>query len=385
MQTPSKSHTSNPQNRHSTDRDFDRSLFLAILFLCGLGLVQVYSSSFIFAIESFDDGLFFVKKQALFVFAAILVLIATAYMPWAWLKKMSYVIWFAAFVGVCLTLVPGLGVKVGGATRWLNLGGGYRIEPSEILKYTYPFVWAYFLNKISAARERLLVKDYLFLVVSLVPMVILLKQPDFGSVAMIAFVAFALLFACGLRWRYVFASLTVLVTAGYFLIMREEYRRARITAFLDPWADPAQKGFQVIQSMLGFYSGGVTGVGMGQGQGKLFFLPEAHTDFTLSVLGEELGFVGILITLSIFGFVIMRGFQISARANDLYKMVIALGVTLMFAVTSLVNASVALGLLPTKGLGMPFLSYGGSALLAICFGLGILLNIDRNQNLKTVK
>jgi cell division protein FtsW len=160
---------------------------------------------------------------------------------------------------------------------------------------------------------------------------------------------------------------------------------ARVAAFLDPWSDPAKKGFQVIQSMLGFHAGGLTGVGLGQGQGKLFFLPEAHTDFTLAVLGEELGFIGVAGVLLIFGFVAFRGLQISVVAKTEREKVIALGVTLIFSLTAFINAGVAMGLLPTKGLGMPFLSYGGSALLSTCFGLGLLLNIDRRARVESAR
>lgn len=364
-------------------RELDRSLFLTILFLLGLGLVQVYSSSFIFAIESFDDGLFFVKKQGLFVILAIFVLLCTAYLPWKWAARLGLFFWAMAFLGVALTLVPGLGVRVGGAARWLNLGGGFRIEPSEILKYTYPLMLAFFISR--ASDYKLNAKNIGFVVLALAPFGFLLAQPDFGSVAILSVLIFALLFFQGLKWRYVAAGVSFLAVAFYFLIVKVDYRMARVTAFLDPWSDPAEKGFQVIQSMLGFYSGGFTGVGLGQGQGKLFFLPEAHTDFTLSVLGEEWGFLGILFTLVLFGYVALRGLQISVKANDQFKQIVGLGITLIFMVTAMINAGVAMGILPTKGLGMPFLSYGGSALLSTSFGLGLLLNIDRSNRESKVK
>ncbi len=376
--TSAKSHITSRQSSDNS-REFDRSLFLAVLFLLGLGLVQVYSSSFIFAIESFNDGLFFVKKQALFAVMTLVVLLVTAHLPWAWASRIATFLWGAAVIGVALTLVPGLGVKVGGAVRWLNIGGGWRFEPSELLKYTYPIVLAHIFSRSSEFRHHFDWRCGALWVLALLPLALLLKQPDFGSVAIISIMIFAMLFARGLKWRYVAALAGLIAVTFYFLVMREEYRRARIAAFLDPWSDPAQKGFQVIQSMLGFFSGGLTGVGLGQGQGKLFFLPEAHTDFTLSVLGEELGFVGIFITLTVFGFVMLRGFQISARSRDPFEQVLSLGLTLIFAFTSLLNAGVALGLLPTKGLGMPFLSYGGSALVATGFALGLLLNMDRHS------
>jgi cell division protein FtsW len=363
-------------------RELDRPFLLCILFLLGLGVVQVYSSSFIFAIESFSDGLFFVKKQALFAALGVATLLIVAYMPWHWVVRLGLAIWALAVVGVVLTLIPGVGVKVGGAARWLNLFSGLRIEPTEFLKYTYPFavaaVWSADAFSFSKKQRGWLT---FFLVL---PLALVLQQPDFGTVAILTTVLFAILFSRGLPWKYVFAGGVLSSIAAYFLIVKVEYRMARLQAFIDPWSDPAQKGFQVIQSLLGFFSGGLTGVGIGQGQGKLFFLPEAHTDFTLSVLGEELGFIGVAVTFFLFGYIALRGLQIVAKAREESQQILSLGVTLTFAVTALVNSGVALGVLPTKGLGMPFLSYGGSALLATCFGLGVLLNIEKMQRLEKV-
>lgn len=355
----------------------DRGLFLVIVFLLGLGLVQVYSSSFIFAIESFDDGLLFVKKQAVFVFASIAVLSVLSYLPYKWLEKMALTTWFLASAGLVLTLVPGIGTRVGGAARWLQISSSLRIEPSEFLKYTMPVAFSFLLTNAKFHEPRL--RNVIRWSVFVAPLALLLMQPDFGSFAIISTVCFLILFVNGLKWRYVITGLSSLTAAFYFLIVRVDYRMARVTAFLDPWADPGKKGFQVIQSMLGFHSGGVTGVGLGQGQGKLFFLPEAHTDFTMSVLGEELGFVGVVLVLMVFGFVVLRGLQVTAKVENERQRIISLGVTLTFAITTLVNAGVAMGLLPTKGLGMPFLSYGGSHLIAACLGLSLILNIDREM------
>ncbi len=353
----------------------DRGLFLAIVFLMGLGLVQIYSSSYIFAIESFNDGLFFVKKQALFILLGIALVLAFAYFSWRVLEKLMLLLWGVAAVGVVLTLIPHIGVRAGGAARWIPIASVFRFQPSELLKYMTPAVVAYLLT----AKEfvELRARAVLAWLGVVAPIVLLLRQPDFGSFAIISVVVFCILFSRGLSLRYVFGGAVALGMSFYILIVRQSYRMARILAFLNPWSDPKHKGFQVIQSMLGFHAGGIIGVGLGQGQSKLFFLPEAHTDFTLSVLGEELGFVGILVVMMILGFLVLRGLQITAQARDERQKMIALGIVLTFAITTIVNAGVAMGLLPTKGLGMPFLSYGGSQLLATAVALGILLNIDR--------
>lgn len=352
----------------------DRSLFLAVIFLVGLGLVQVYSSGFIFAIEKYDDGLFFVRRQFLFSALGLISLLTFAYLPQAWVKKVALALFAVAFLGLIATFIPGVGVKVGGAYRWLNLPFGFRFEPSELLKATFPIIAASLITQEKSTKQSIL--GFLFL---FAPLIFALKQPDFGTFAICSLVFFSILFANGLKWRYFAAALTAGVAAFYFLIMNEPYRRARLVAFLNPWADPEQKGFQVIQSLLSFYSGGLTGSGLGQGQGKLFFLPEAHTDFTLAVLGEEIGFIGVFCVLMVFAFVIFRGLQIAAQSKSQFNQLAVTGLTLNLALSVFINAGVSMGLLPTKGLAMPFLSYGGSSLVCTCIALGFILNFERQM------
>jgi cell division protein FtsW len=357
----------------------DRGLLLVTLFLIGLGLVQVYSSSFMFAIENYNDGLYFFRRQFWFAVLAVVVLIGVAQAPGSWVRNVGPWLFLLCVGLVALTYIPGLGVKVGGAQRWLKLPFGQRLEPSEMLKVTFGFWLAYVLTRRWLGAGVWI--NGLILILTTAPFVLLLKQPDFGSFAILVTVALAVFFVRGLPWRWVFAGLATSAFGFYFLIVQVPYRMARLKAYLDPWSDPEAKGFQVIQSLLSFYSGGLTGAGLGQGQGKLFFLPEAHTDFTASVLAEEMGFIGVLVTLCLFGFVILRGFQIAARARDPFVQIIAIAVTVCFGLSALLNFSVAMGLLPTKGMALPFLSYGGSSLVASALAVGLLLNIDRSQRL----
>jgi cell division protein FtsW len=352
------------------------SLFLSIITLLGIGLVQVYSSSFIFAIESYGDGLFFFKRQLIFALIAAMVLVGTVHIPFRIIEKFGWMLWGLATLGVLATFIPGLGVRVGGAIRWIHLPFGIRFEPAELLKISFS-VW---FASLICRQENILgkVKWYWLTLAMIAPLLLLLKQPDFGSFAIILIVGVSLLFAFGLQWKYIAASLAVLIPAFYFLVMLVPYRRARVLAFLDPWSDPTQKGFQVIQSMLSFHSGGLTGAGLGQGQGKLFFLPEAHTDFTLAVLGEEMGFIGFSLILALYGFVVFRGIQIAMKVEDTFKRALALGLSLTFGLSVFINAGVVMGLLPTKGLTLPFLSYGGSSLIALCFMFGLILNIENS-------
>jgi cell division protein FtsW len=359
-------------------RFLSSSLFLSLFALLCMGLVQVYSSSYIFATESYDDGLYFFKRQFIFTIIAFATLILTTQIPFEKIRQHAWLIWVGAFVLVIATFVPGLGVKVGGAQRWLRMPMGIRFEPSELLKIAFSFLFA----SLVCREQNLLSKfktGWLFLLVA-APIALLLKQPDFGSFAIIMMVGTALLFTMGINLRWLAVAAVSALPILYFLVWHSPYRRARVQAFLDPWSDPAQKGFQVIQSMLSVHSGGLTGQGFGQGQGKLFFLPEAHTDFTMAVLGEELGFIGIVCILLIYGFVVFRGFAIALKTQDMFKKILALGLSTTFALSVFINIGVVMGLLPTKGLTMPFLSYGGSSLIVLCFMFGILLNIEMSES-----
>jgi cell division protein FtsW len=355
-------------------RYLSSSLFLAIITLLGIGLVQVYSSSFIFASFFLVFVFLFLKRNFDFGVVAFIVMIATTHVPFRLIEKYGWLVWFAATLGVAATFVPGLGVRVGGAIRWIQLPFGVRFEPAELLKIAFSLWFASLLCR----RENLLgsAKWYWVLLATVAPLALMLKQPDFGSFAIVMMVGVTLLFAFGLQWKYIFAALSVLTPAFYFLVMNVPYRRARVLAFLDPWSDPAQKGFQVIQSMLSFHSGGLTGTGLGQGQGKLFFLPEAHTDFTLAVFGEEMGFIGFVAILALYAFVVFRGIQVAVKTEDTFKRALCLGLSITFALSVFINAGVVMGLLPTKGLTLPFLSYGGSSLVTLAFLFGLILNIE---------
>lgn len=354
------------------------SLFLSIFALLGVGLVQVYSSSYIFAIETYGDGLYFFKRQAIFTVLGLMAIFGAVQVPFEKIRKYGWAVWVVATLLVMATFIPGLGVRVGGALRWIQLPLGFRFEPSELLKISFSFLVASIVCK-HQNHLRNVKAGWLGLML-LVPILFLLKQPDFGSFAIILAVGVALLFTFGLSVKYLIGGAIAAIPMFYFLVWNVAYRKARVVAFLDPWSDPAKKGFQVIQSMLSIHSGGLTGEGLGQSQGKLFFLPEAHTDFTMAILGEEMGFIGICAVLLLFGFVAFRGFRIAIKTEDLFKKTLALGLTITFALSVFINMGVVMGLLPTKGLTMPFLSYGGSSLVIVCLMFGILLNIEASEN-----
>lgn len=379
----------------------DKNLFLVVIFFLGLGLVQVYSSSYIFATESYGDGLYFFRRQLVFTVLGLFFLCVCSFIPWKWVEKR--VLWISSFMAVLLllTFLPQTSVTVGGASRWIDLTFlPYRLQPGEAFKFVLPLLMAQVLsfwfvpkskNVLENFREELrhrrmygrkkekaplrswlLPLFFLFFLLSF-----LLWQPDFGTFALCVFVICSLFFAFGLRWRTCLMLLLGLLPLFYFLVVRVPYRYKRILSFINPWEDPLEKGFQVIQSLLTVRSGGLWGVGLGRGQGKLFFLPEAHTDFTLSVLAEEMGFFGFFLVLCLYCYLFLRGFKIAFDSESVFQKAFAFGFTLMMTMSVLTHMGVVLGLLPTKGLALPFLSYGGSSLLSTCIGLGLLLNVSR--------
>ena len=358
-------------------RRVDQLILVVVFLLLGIGIVQVYSSSYIYATEVRGDGLFYFKRQLIFALGGMLALMASAWTPWSWWKNLGPWMWGLASLGILATFVPGLGVQAGGATRWLRAPGGFHLEPSELLKVSLPLYLSWALSRTTSKGK------WIAFVGWALPLVVLLKQPDFGSFVICMLVSFCILIAQGLSWRWVLAAIVVAIPLFQKLVMEVPYRRARVVAFLDPWSDPGSKGFQVIQSMLSFHSGGLTGTGLGAGQGKLFFLPESHTDFTLAVLGEELGFMGFVVVMSLFAYLIFRGFQVAYLSQQPERRTTSLGLVIVLALAVIINAGVALGLFPTKGLAMPFMSYGGSSLVATCLAVGIILSIHRENQLNS--
>ena len=354
-----------------------QNVFLTLFVLITFGLIQVYTSSYIFAVDKYGDGLLFFKKQLIFVVMGFALMGLLVKIPQNRLIRYGWVFWLVAVIGLFLTFVPGLGVRVGGAQRWLPLAFGFRFEPCELIKVSLPMLFVSFLSQPHDIWGKW--TGLIRALITLVPIGLLLLQPDFGSFMICLIVLATLFFVCGLKWRYIFMTTITAFPMFYFLVMKVPYRRDRVLAFLDPFKNAETGGFQLIQSMLSFHSGGWTGVGLGNGQGKLFFLPAAHTDFTLAVLGEELGFLGFALLLCLYGYLVWRAFQLSFSLQTMEKQVLALGLTLTFAYSVFVNMGVTLGLLPTKGLTLPFLSYGGSSLLINCLLFGVLLNLFVNH------
>ena len=363
------------------DSKTSRNIFLCLFFLSGLGLIQVYSSSFLFATEHYGSGLFFFKKQAVFTVLGWVVFFALAFIPWKYNRYLGMALWFLSVLVLVFTLFPQTSISVGGARRWVNLPFSIRFQPSELLKVTTPFLMAWLL----VLKEQWPLQKIFFWAVPFFalgfPIMILFLQPDFGTVILLCALAFALIFVVGLPWLYFIIGSVSVSGLVYYFITNQAYRSARWEAFLDPWKDPSGKGFQVIQSLLGIHSGGLFGTGLGKGQSKLFFLPEAHTDFTLAVFAEETGFVGLLVLLSVYAFLIYSGWKLSLKIHDFYEKILSFSLVFIFAIGVFIHSAVNLALLPTKGLALPFLSYGGSSLVCTFLLFGWLISIERNNRL----
>ncbi len=358
----------------------DMKLLLLVIAMVLFGLIMVYSSSFIYAQEKTGNGFFLISKQIVYAclgFCALSAAIRVDYRLWG---KWAYGILGLAILLLALILIPGVGEKVGGARRWIHLAG-LRFQPGEFAKFAVLFFVARQLERKQEKINQFAAGLLSNFIVPLPAMILLLIQPDFGTTVMITCVVFILLFIGGVPWRYLFGAVVLAGLVGVWLAFGTAYRRARLMGFMDPWTDPGGKGFQILQSLIGLHHGRLWGVGLGNGKEKLFYLPEAHNDFIFSVIGEELGFIGIAAVVFAYLYLIYRGLRIAWNCQkgqqDHFGMLLAAGITLALGLQGFVNMAVVLGLVPTKGLTLPFISYGGSALVVDLFAVGVLLSIGR--------
>lgn len=354
---------------------YDYKILFPVFLLIGLGLVVVYSASTNLAEHRLGDSYFYLKRQAAFCMVGVIVMLLAKNISCDLYKKFVYPLMIISFCLLVLLFVPGIGHKVGGATRWLKIGG-FSFQPSELVKFSLAVYMAYVMSKKGSDMGSFKNGVLPQLIISGLFLSLMILQPDLGSVVILGGWLLMVLFVGGIKLWQLFSLLTV--TSGFvaLLIMQADYRMKRWLAFLDPWSDPLGIGFQIIHSFLAFGSGGVLGAGLGNSKQKLFYLPEPHTDFVLSIVGEELGFVGVAFIIILFGLLIMRGIKVALDARDLYSSYLALGIICLIGLQAVVNMGVVMGLLPTKGLTLPFISYGGSALLINFLSVGVLLNIS---------
>jgi cell division protein FtsW len=360
---------------------YDQGFLWAVLCLLGIGLVMVYSASI--AIAEADKGVgynssYYLVHQAIFMAVAIGAAFVAFNVPVVWWQKMAPYLFLIGLALLVLVLIPGIGLKAGGSRRWLKLFV-VNPQPSEFMKlFAAMYVADYTVRK-AAVMDSFRRGFMPMLVVMLLVGGLLLREPDFGAFAVIAAISISILWLGGINGR-IFAGLLVLLVVGFvFLIWSSPYRLERVVGFMDPWADPYGKGYQLSHALIAFGRGEWFGVGLGASVEKLLYLPEAHTDFLLAVIAEELGFAGVFAVIGLFAWIVIRSFGIAkeAIANERYfAALLAQGLGVWMGVQGIINMGVNMGLLPTKGLTLPLLSFGGSGILANCIAMAIVLRID---------
>ncbi|MEA3470941.1 MAG: putative lipid II flippase FtsW [Thermodesulfobacteriota bacterium] len=357
----------------------DVIILIATLFLVSLGTVMVYSSSSIVSLERFGDEYFFLKKQILFVIIGIVAMIVMTKIPYLLWRKTAYAGMLVSIGLLSLLLVPGFGVKVGGATRWLRVCG-FSFQVAELVKVALVVFLAHYLaKKKEHIREFLRIFPVpLFLTFAMVCLIML--QPDFGTAVIIVILLMFMFYLAGSRIFHLAGLVAACIPVAVTLVICESYRIQRLLSFRNPWEDPTRSGFQIIQSFISFGSGGAFGVGLGDSMQKLFYLPEPHTDFILSVIAEEIGFIGVAVVILLFSLLIIRGFMISFNTPELFGTLLSAGLTIIIALEAFINMAAVMGLVPTKGLALPFLSYGGTSMIMSMTAVGILLNISSYHN-----
>ena len=356
----------------------DKLLFTATLLLVCTSIVMVYSASSFVAMEKQNDPYAYLVKQAMWVLLGLCVLPVMMRIDYRTYRQ-PVVIWTGIAVAALALIAVLFGAPRNGATRWLNVGP-LGIQPSELAKIVIIIFIAALLER---RMDRIDEPAYALLPIGVVLGVIvalILAEPDLGTAVSVLMIGAVMIFVAGVNYRYVLGLAIASLPALYVLLMSSEYRRRRVLAFLDPWSDPLGDGFQMIQSMIAVGTGGVIGRGLMGGVQKLFYLPEPHNDFIYSVISEELGLIGATAVLVCFCVIIWRGLRTALRAPDRFGSFLAIGLTTMIAFQAFFNISVVLGMLPTKGIPLPFVSYGGSSLLINLVGMGILLNVSQHAS-----
>lgn len=355
----------------------DKTLIIAVALLITIGLIAVYSATSVLpsvkAKYADRGGMIYLQKQVFTLIIGCFLMILFMFLSPEKFKKLVFPLIIISLIMLVAVFTP-LGVSAGGAKRWLRLWPT-AFQPSELVKLAMVFFLAWYMSRESFDRES--IKHFIVpLGLMSIFQLIFLKQPDFGAAMTLGIITFMMLFIGGVSLRFLGGALLLAIPVVFYLA-KEPYRWKRITSFLDPWADPQGSGFQLVQSLIALGSGGLTGQGLGEGKQKLAFLPEIHTDFIFAHIGEEMGFIGACAVVILFFLIFLRGLRIATRQSEPFYYFLASGITIMISIQALINFAVVTGLAPTKGLPLPFISYGGSSLVVNLIGVGVLLNLSR--------
>lgn len=357
-------------------------LFVSVYLLVGMGIVMTYSASAVYAEQFYQNPFHFLYRQLFYAILGTALLYMTASIPVGFWKRHSRLLVLIAILLLLIVYLPVIGRTAGGAQRWINLGF-FNFQPAEYAKIAVFLYLADYLSRKHKQIKKGGFKIYLppLTLIGIVCALILM-QPDLGSCAFILLIAAILLFWAGLHMKYVLWAALAVAPVFYLLVIRVPYRFSRISAYLNPWDDPQGSGFQIIQSFLAYGLGGIKGVGLGQGMQKLFYLPSSYNDFILSVIGEELGLLGILFVMGLYAVIFIAGLQLVEKARQDYDQLFIISMTLMIVIQALINMLVTTGLVPTKGLPLPFVSFGGTSIVFNLMAVGLLLAMDKHLTKK---
>ncbi|MBO6940765.1 MAG: putative lipid II flippase FtsW [Deltaproteobacteria bacterium] len=369
-----------PTDRPKVTGPADPVMTACVVALVAFGVVMVFSASAVFADSRYDDPFHFFIRQSVFALAGLGVCFTVARFDYHGYRRWTYPA-LAVAVVLLLMVVLGLGRAAGGAARWIAVGP-INIQPAEAAKLALILWLAYSLSKKADQIRSFEIGFLPHALVAGMLMLLCLKQPDFGSAVMMGVLTFTLLFTAGARLGYLLGALAIAAPIAFAVVRFSGYRMDRIRAWLEPFEHRYGIGYQIAESLMSFGAGGATGVGIGDSRQKLLFLPEAHTDFISAIVGEELGFVGIALLLLAYVLLVFRGLRAAHQAADDYGAYLAIGITVFLGMQAFTNLAVAMGMLPTKGLVLPFMSYGGSSLLVNCAAVGILLNVSRPREVE---
>jgi len=357
----------------------DLHIFLTIVStLTIIGALFIYSSSSIYALEKFGSSHYYVKKQLVGLLLGIIALIGARIVPLAAIQKLSPLFFFSTLGLTAMTLLPSFGTHIHGSSRWLRLFG-LTFQPSELLKVAFILYIAHFLEKKEYKKNSFFHAYIPFLLILGVVCGVLLKQPDFGLTVTLFTTAFTLLFIAQFQTRHLAWTFAAMIPAVVALILYKPYRLKRVLTFLNPWDDPQGSGFQIIQSLIAIGSGNVWGTGISHSKQKFFYLPMQHTDFIFSIIAEETGFVGSFFLIFLFVLFLYFGIKMAWQMKNTFSSFATLGFVVLISLQAVINLSVATGLVPTKGMGLPFISYGNTSLVCTLAMIGIIINFVHND------
>lgn len=356
----------------------DGWLLFAVAVLLGLGITMVLSTSYLYSQERFSDGTYFFRKQLMAVGVGSGALFVCAALPSGAYRRLAYPLLALSLLVLTLVLIPGIGLARGGARRWLPMGG-FAFQPAELAKISLVLYLAHSLAKKGDKVRTFTIGVLPYLIIGGLFLGLLVLEPDLGTAFILGLLLFLMLFVSGAKLSHLVLTALMALSVLAVSLIGAEYRLRRLRTFLDPWRDASSSGFQIIQSYIAFGSGQLWGRGLGESRQKLFYLPEAHTDFIFSVIGEELGLLGVLAVLALFGLILVRGFRMASKTEEPFDQYLALGLTSLLGLQALIHMGVVMGLMPTKGLVLPFISYGGSAMVMNLIGAGILLSLSRRR------